>query len=245
MIDMKQVIAEHIASSDHLAKKHVHPRLMKMFQVGGMGTVFTRAEGPYLFDAEGNRWLDMLAGGGVMFIGRNHPTVRKAILDTVDTDTPNLCVVNASVLGGLVAGRLLDLAGGGFGKVVFANSGTEATDVAVRFARYATRRRRFLYLEGSFHGRSYAAVSLCGWKEMQDGSEPLMPVTTPIRPNDIEQLRRELSYGDVAGFILEPVQGMTCTVLTPQYLQAARELCTKHGTYLIADEVQTGLGRVA
>jgi len=244
MIDMKRVIEEHIHSSAHYAKKHVHPRLQKMFELGGMGAVFTRAQGPYLYDAEGTEYLDMLAGGGVFFIGRNHPTVQKAMVDTAAMDIPNLCVVNASVLGGLLAGKLLEKAGEPYGKVFYGNSGAEATELAVRFARFATRRRRFLFLEGAFHGRSYAAISLCGFKQMKEGMEPLLPVCTPIPPNDIKALRAELSRGDVAGLIYEACQGMTCEVMDPNWLREAERLCKQHGTLLIADEVQTGLCRL-
>lgn len=242
--DMKAMIQEHIHSSDHLSKKHVHPRLSGMLQLGGFNTVFTRAEGPYLYDQNGRKYLDLLAGGGVHFIGRNNPVVMQALRDVTELDAPNLCVVNSSILGGLLAEKLINMAGGGIGKVQFANSGTEATDVSMRYARYLTRRRRFLYLEGAFHGRSFAAISVCGFSQMKEGMDPLMPTVTPLRLNDIEQLRRELSKGDVAGLLYEAVQGMTCEVVDPAWLKEAEKLCNEYGTMLIADEVQTGLGRL-
>jgi ornithine--oxo-acid transaminase len=243
-IDMKALIEQHITSSDHLAKKHIHPRLVKMMAMGGMSIAFTKAQGPHLYDQEGTKYLDLLAGGGVHFIGRNHPVVNKALMDVLSMDIPNLCVVNSSVLGGLLAEKLTTLAGGNIGKVQFANSGTEATEVCIRFARFATRRRRFLYLEGAFHGRSYGAISLCGFKQMKEGMDPMMPTVTPIRMGDIEALRRELAREDVAGLFYEAVQGMTCEVADPAWLREAESLCRKHGTLLIADEVQTGLGRL-
>lgn len=244
MSGMKELIEAHINSSGHLAKKHVHPRLMKMFEMGAMGTVFNRAEGPYLYDTKGNRYLDMLAGGGVFFLGRNHPHVREAVADVASMDLPNLCVVNASVLGGLVAEKLIGLAGDHYGKVFFGNSGTEATDVCLRFARKVTGRRRFVYLQGAFHGRTYAAISVCGFEQMKQGMDPLMPICTPVRPNDIGALRRELEKGDVAAFIFEPVQGMTLTALDDAYMREAARLCKEHGTILVADEIQTGLARM-
>lgn len=241
--DYRSLIQEHLHSASHLNKRHIHPRLMKMFEIGGMNTAFSHAKDVYLYDGEGRRYLDYLAGGGVYFIGRNHPEVNDAVQAVLDLDLPNLCVVNASVLGGVVAERLLELAGPHLSKVVYANSGTEATDVSVRFARVATGRRRYLYLEGAFHGRSYAAISMCGFEEMRERQEPMMPTCTPIPPNDIAALRRELRRGDVAGFVYEPVQGMTGTVLNHGYLREARTLCDEYGTLMIADEVQTGLGR--
>lgn len=241
--DYRALIEGHLSSASHLSKRHVHPRLLKLFEVGGMNTAFSHAKDVYLYDSEGRRYLDFLAGGGVYFIGRNHPEVNNAIEAVVDMDLPNLCVVNASVLGGVVAEQLLELAGPHLTKVTYANSGTEATDVCVRFARVATGRRRYLYLEGAFHGRSFAAISMCGFEEMRERQEPLMPTCTPIPPNDIAALRRELRRGDVAGFIYEGVQGMTLTALDPGYLREARTLCDEYGTLMIADEVQTGFGR--
>ncbi|MDT5175200.1 MAG: 3-acetyloctanal aminotransferase, partial [Mycobacterium sp.] len=239
-----EFVEQHLHSSTHLSKRHVHPKLIQMFELAGMDAVFTRGSGAYLWTEDGRRYLDLLSGGGVHFIGRNHPKVREALRDVLDMDLPNLSVANASVLGGLVADRLLALAGPPFEKVVFANSGTEATEICVRFTRQATGRRRYLYLDGAFHGRTYAAISLCGFDEMKITADPLMPTCTPVPRNDIDALRRELAYGDVAAFVVEAVQGMTCEVVAAEYLREAEKLCAQHGTVLVMDEVQTGLGRL-
>jgi ornithine--oxo-acid transaminase len=239
---MKALIEQQFESAAGLNKRYVHPKLAKMFALAGMKALFDRGEGQYLWSGE-RRFLDFLSGGGIHYIGRNHPAVRQAITDVAGMDLPNITIVNPSLLGGLLAQRLIALAGDHYAKCFFGNSGTEAADLAMRFARYATRRRRFLYLEGSFHGRTFAAISACGFPELREGQEPMMPTCTAVRRNDIAQLRRELSYGDVAGFIFEPVQGMTCEVLDSAYLREAEALCQQSGTLLIADEVQTGLGR--
>jgi ornithine--oxo-acid transaminase len=236
-------IHDELLSASHLAKKHVHPRLAKMLELGGMNTVFSRARGAYLWDLEGRRYLDFVTGGGVHFIGRNHPRVLDAMRQALHPELPNLCLVNASALGGKVAERLLKLAGPGFGKVFFANSGSEAVDLALRFARYVTGRRRFLHLSGAFHGRTWGAISVNGWAEMKAGMDPLLPECTPLRRDDLSELERELDKGDVAAFVVEPVQGMTAEALDPLYLRRAAELCRRHGALLIADEIQTGLGR--
>jgi acetylornithine/succinyldiaminopimelate/putrescine aminotransferase len=233
-------VHEHLHSSTHLAKRHVHPRLLHMFEIAGMDVVFTRAKGAYLWTDDGREFLDMLTGGGVYFVGRNHPHVRAALHDVLDMDLPNLTAVNASVLGGLLAERLLNLAGPPFQKVVFANSGSEAVDICLRFTRQVTGRRRWLYLDGAFHGRTYGAISLCGFAEMKSGQEPLMPTCTSVPRDDIETLRRELAYGDVAALVVEAVQGMTCEAVSYEYLRAAEQLCERYGTVLVMDEVQTG-----
>lgn len=241
---IKTILDEHLTSSDHLSKKHIHPRLSKLFDMAGLNVAFVKGQGQYLYDIEGNRYLDLLSGGGVHFIGRNHPEVVGAVDEVNKRDLPNLCVVNASVLGGILAGKLLDMAGSGFTKVQYSNSGAEANEVAIRFARFCTRKRRFLHLQGAFHGRTYGAISLCGFHQMNEGMDPKMPTCTMITPNDIGELRRELSKGDVAGIFYEYCQGMTLTVLEHEYLHEMRRLCTEYGTMMIADEVQTGFGRL-
>lgn len=243
MSAFKDRIESFLTSSDNLSRRHIHPRLAKMFELGGMNKAFVRGEGQYLWDAEGERYLDLLAGGGVYFLGRNHPKINGALIDVLSMNLPNLCVVNASVMGGMVAGKLLEHGGPQFTKVVFANAGSESTEVALRFARQVTRRRRFLYLDGAFHGRSYGAISVCGWEPMRKGIDPAMPTCTPIKRNDIAMLRRELKMGDVAGVIFEPLQGMTGELLDAAYLREAENLCEQHGTLLIADEIQSGLCR--
>lgn len=243
MSDFQNTIREHMSSASHLTRRHIHPRLLQMFELAGIDAVFTRAEGPWVWDAKGIRYLDLLAGGGVHFLGRNHPDVNQALTDLLSMDLPNMSVVNASPLGGLLASRLIGLADDRFSKVVFANSGSESNEVALRFARQCTGRRRFLYLDNAFHGRSYGAISVCGFAEMRERAEPLLPTCTPVRVNDIASLRKELRYGDVAALILEPVQGMTGMPLDRGFLREAENLCNQYGTLLIVDEVQTGLGR--
>ena len=244
MTSVKEMVEQHLNSADHLSKKHVHPRMLKMMEMAGMNVAFSRAEGPYFYDGEGNRYLDLLSGGGVYFIGRHHPEVREAVGAVNEMDIPNLSVINASALGGLLAGQILELMGPGFSKVQYSNSGSESNEVALRFARFCTRRRRFLFLKGAFHGRTYGAISMCGFDEMKEGMDPRMPTCTPIGPNDLDELRYELSKGDVAAFFYEACQGMTLTTLEIDYLREARRLCDEYGTLLVADEVQTGFARM-
>jgi acetylornithine/succinyldiaminopimelate/putrescine aminotransferase/choline dehydrogenase-like flavoprotein len=243
MMDISQILEEQLTDSVEMSKKYGHPRMVRMFEIGGINTRFLRAEGQYLFDAEDMPYLDLCSGGGVFIIGRNHPVVNAALKGVLEQDLPNLTVVNPSILSGLLAKELLEVTGPGYSKVLFSNSGTESTDLALRFARFITRRRRFVYLHGAFHGRTYAASSVCGFEAMREGMEPLMPTCTPIHGGDLGQLRRELSRGDVAAFIFEPVQGMTLDVMDAGYMREAEALCRRYGTVMIADEVQCGLAR--
>ena len=241
---IKGLLDEHLSSSDHLSKKHIHPRLSKMFDLAGLNVAFTKASGSYLYAQNGQRYLDLLSGGGVHFIGRKHPEVTGAIAEVNGRDLPNLCVVNASILGGILAGQLLDMAGPGFTKVQYSNSGAEANEVAIRFSRFCTRKRRFLHMQGAFHGRTYGAISLCGFHQMNEGMDPKLPTCTMITPNDLQELRYELEKGDVAGVFYEYCQGMTLTVMEKEYLREMRRLCTEYGAMMIGDEVQTGFARL-
>ena len=154
---------------------------------------------------------------------------------------------DVSLLAGLVAERLVDRTGGHLEKVLFTNSGSETTEAALKFARRVTGRTRFLYLEGDFHGVTFGALSVTdtgeSLKKMSQGFGPLVPGCLRIRREDADQLAEELNRGDVAAVILEPVQGATVKPLSAEYLRKVRDLCTGHGTILIADEVLTGLGR--
>jgi len=241
---IKSLLDEHLTSSDHLSKKHIHPRLSKLFDLAGLNVAFTRGAGSYLYDKDGNDFLDLLSGGGVHYVGRNHPEINAAISEVATRELPNLCVVNASVLGGILAGQLLELAGPGFTKVQYSNSGAEANEVAIRFARFCTRKRRFLHMQGAFHGRTYGAISLCGFHQMNEGMDPKLPTCTMITPNDLRELRSELEKGDVAAVFYEYCQGMTLTVMDKEYLREMRRLCTEYGALMVGDEVQTGFGRM-
>lgn len=242
-MNYRDLIDQQVHSGGHLSKKHVHPKMQKLFEVGGFNAVFQKSSGQYCWDMEGNRFLDLLSGGGVFLCGRNHPYIHQAVIDSLSLDAPNLSIVNTSMLSGLLAERLLNICGPHYSKVLFSNTGSEVMDLTVRFARFVTRRRRFVSLEGAFHGRTYATASMAGSASLRDGMEPLLPTVTPVRPNDIDQLEREISKGDVAGFFFEPVQGMTGVVMDHDYLRQAQELCDHYGTIMVADEVQTGLCR--
>lgn len=231
-------IEEYLAQAP-APKQHIHPKLGALVGEGR----FVSGEGTVLVDADGNRTLDLIGGGGTTFLGRNHPRVTRACRDLLEMDLPNLSIVNASLLGGQVAGMLLERTNGQMGKVIYANSGTESTDVMIRFARFVTKRRRFLYLQGGFHGRSFGAISVCGFPELREGAGPFMPECTAIKPNDLRALRRELKQGDVAGFILEPVQRLTGLALDRGYMREAEILCRQAGVLLLADESHSGLGR--
>jgi acetylornithine/succinyldiaminopimelate/putrescine aminotransferase len=200
-----------------------------------------RAEGAYFWDQEGNRYLDFLAGFGVYGVGRNHPIVRQALHDVLDAELADMVQFDLPLLPGLVAEQLLQRAPG-LDRVYFCNSGSEAVETALKFARRATGRRRIVFCDHAYHGLTAGALSVNGAKEFRKGFDPLFN-DTAVPFGDLDALERELRRGDVAAYLIEPIQGKGVNIAPPGFLRAAKQLLEKHGALLICDEVQTGIGR--
>jgi ornithine--oxo-acid transaminase len=225
-----------------LHTRHLNEQMVRVLKTIGFDVRFRTGRGQYLFDPEGNRYLDLLSGWGVFAIGRNHPALRETLKGVLDSDLPNLVQMDVSALAGALAERLLAHVPY-LEKVFFANSGTEGVEAALKFARAATGRPGIVYCDHAFHGLSYGALSINGDPTFRDGFEPLLPGCVEVPFNDLDALERVLVARDVAAFVVEPIQGKGVNLPDEGYLQGAAELCRKHGTLLIADEVQTGIGR--
>ncbi|TXC94823.1 aspartate aminotransferase family protein [Streptomyces sp. ISID311] len=239
--DLTGLLAERGTEGYELHARHLNHQLPRMLRTIGFDKVYERAEGAYFWDTEGQDYLDMLAGFGVMGLGRHHPVVRQALHDVLDAGLADLTRFDCQPLPGLLAERLLSHAPH-LDRVFFGNSGTEAVETALKFARYATGRPRILYCTHAFHGLTTGSLSVNGEDGFRDGFAPLLP-DTAIELGDLAALERELKRGDVAGFVVEPVQGKGVHPAPPGFLRAAQELLHRHKALLIADEVQTGLGR--
>ncbi|WP_030553985.1 aspartate aminotransferase family protein [Streptomyces exfoliatus] len=239
--DVRALLAERGGERYELHAKYLNHQLPRMLHTIGFDKVYERAEGAHFWDADGVDHLDMLAGFGVMGLGRHHPVVRKALHDVLDAQLADLTRFDCQPLPGLLAERLLAHSPH-LDRVFFGNSGTEAVETALKFARYATGRPRVLYCSHAFHGLTTGSLSVNGEKGFRDGFAPLLP-DTAIELGDLDALERELRGGDVAAFVVEPIQGKGVHEAPPGFLRAAQELLHRHGALLIADEVQTGLGR--
>jgi ornithine--oxo-acid transaminase len=240
--DILKELADRAGESFALHEKYLNPQMVRVLKTIGFDRHYTRAEGQYLFDGAGTRYLDLLAGFGVFALGRNHPTVKKAILDVLDADLPNLVQMDASLLSGLLAERLLAHVPGQ-DKVFFCNSGTEAVEAAIKLSRAATRRSKLVFCDHAFHGLTMGALTMNGDASFRAGFGPLLPDATRVPWNDPEALEAALAGNDVAAFFVEPIQGKGVNLPSPGYLQAAARLCKKYGALLVVDEVQSGLGR--
>lgn len=225
-----------------LHARHLNEQMVRVLQTIGYDVGFTRGTGQYLFDRQGAKYLDLLSGWGVFAVGRNHPDVRRALESVLDADLPGLVQMDVPVLAALLAKELLRHAPY-MQKVFFANSGAEAVEAAMKFARGATGRARILFCDHAFHGLSYGALSMNGDRIFRDGFGPLLPDVAPVPFNDLGALEAALRSRDVAAFFVEPIQGKGVNMPAPDYLKRAAELCRRHGALFVADEIQTGLGR--
>jgi acetylornithine/succinyldiaminopimelate/putrescine aminotransferase len=242
--DLKEIVAARLGENYNLHERHLNRTLVAAQRVIGFDKVYARAEGAYLYDMDDRDYLDFLSGYSVYNMGRNHPVVKQAIRDVLEMDLPNMVQMDCSLLSGLLAEAITKRTPAHLDAVFFCNSGTEAIEGALKFARAATRRKRVLSLESAFHGLSLGSLSLMGCDSFTEGFGPLMDEwDTRIALDDIHSLGRELAKGDVAAFVIEPVQGKGCKTPRGDCYVRAQELCRKHGTLLISDEIQTGLGR--
>ena len=208
--DFIQWLRQHESRAYDLHNEHVNPVFVKMLKTIGFDKRYVRGEGCHLWDAEGNKYLDLLTGWGVFALGRNHPKVKSILRQLLDEDLPNLVRMNCSTLSGLVAEKLTGHAGGGLSRVFFCNSGTESVEGAIKFARCATGRQEIVYTDHAFHGLTTGALSINGADFFRERFGDLLPGTRKVPFNDLEALERALASKKAAAFILEPVQGKSC-----------------------------------
>jgi acetylornithine/succinyldiaminopimelate/putrescine aminotransferase len=221
--------------------KYLNPQMAKVVHSVGMDREWKSASGCYLFDANGDKYLDYLSGFGVFGLGRNHPVVRRALHDVIDADLADMVQFDTPVLAGLLGEALIERAPF-LDRVYMCNSGTEAVEAAIKFARAATGKSRVIHCDHAFHGLTAGSLSLNGAREFRDGFGPLLPGGM-VPFGHLAALRAALAEGDVAALIVEPVQGKGVQVAPPRYLAEARELLHNNGALLICDEVQAGIGR--
>jgi predicted acetylornithine/succinylornithine family transaminase len=206
---------------------------------------FVRGQGVRLWDADGREYLDLLSGIGVAALGHAHPALTRAITDQAQTllHTSNLFY---HPYQGQLAERLANLSG--LQRAFFCNSGTEAVEACLKFARryWHTKgepRAEFIALEESFHGRTFGSLSVTSDEHYRAPFEPLLPTVKFVPVNEPNAIKAAVTRS-TAAIIAEPVQGEGgVRPLTPAFAAAIAEACSKTGALLIADEVQSGLGR--
>jgi len=209
---------------------------------GRLPRVIVRGEGCYLYDAEGNKILDMFPGWAVSGLGHCHPKVVAALRKQAG-ELLHIDNTFYSEPQGQLAKLLSERAFGG--KSFFCNSGAEANEAAMKLARLYTAKEKYKFItaEGSFHGRTFATVTATAQPKYHEGFLPLLPGFVYIPFNDVAALESAFS-DEVAAVMVEPIQGEGgINVATEDFLQAIRRLCDENGAVMILDEVQTGMGR--
>jgi acetylornithine aminotransferase len=200
-------------------------------------------DGPYLYATDGSRYLDMFGGIAVNALGYNHPKVNKAIVDQISR---YIHVSNMFYQGPQIelAGLLLDASR--FARVFFTNSGTEAIEGALKLARKwgkDSMKKRVFGLTDSFHGRTFGAMSLTGRDKYREGYEPFLPNTGILKFNDVSDLESNVGP-DTLALVLEFIQGEGgINLVSEEYITRLTSLRRQHGFLVIADEIQSGLGR--
>jgi ornithine--oxo-acid transaminase len=240
--DIREMLARREAERYSLHSQHLNEMMVRVLRTLGFDVGFQCGQGQYLFDRSGDRYLDLLSGFGVFGIGRNHPLVQTALTQVLASDLANLVQMDVSLLAGLLAERLLRFVPF-LDKVFFANSGSEAVEAAIKFARRATGRPGIVYCDHAFHGLTYGSLSANGDEIFRQGFGPFLPGFSSIPFNDLAALEKALTGRNAAAFLVEPIQGKGVNLPDELYLRGAQALCRKYGTLFVADEIQTGLGR--
>ena len=230
----------------HPYARYVAPYRSALYGHLGLDKRFVRGEGCYLFDEHGDRYLDMVAQFGALPFGSNPPAIWRALIEVRDRGAPSFVNPALMDVAGELAERLVRVAPPGLRHVTFANSGTEAVEVALKLARSATGRNGILSTSNAFHGLTLGSMSATGREVFQKGFGAPVPGFDRVAYGDAEALKSALSArpGYYAGFIIEPIQGEGGIVEPPAgYLHAVQHACREAGVVLVMDEVQTGLGR--
>jgi acetylornithine/succinyldiaminopimelate/putrescine aminotransferase/predicted amino acid dehydrogenase len=235
---------EREAPNEHPFGTYVNPPLMALLRAARMDKRYVRGAGCWLWDDAGTRYLDFTAAYGALPFGFNPPEIWDSVFSVAANMVPSFVQPSALDAAGELAACLVALAPAGLRRVTFANSGAEAVEVAIKIARSRTKRARIVSTDSGFHGKTLGALSATGRDVYQRPFGAPVPGFDRVPYGDLDSLERAVSADDVAAFIVEPIQGEGGIHEAPNgYLAAAHDVCRRHGTLLIVDEVQTGLGR--
>jgi ornithine--oxo-acid transaminase len=241
--DVADLLESRAGDAMALNQRYLNPQLGRVIKTLGFDREWAHGRGSLLIDREGNEYLDLLSGYGVFALGRSHPYVKEQLGRVLAADPPSLPQLGVTTLAGVLAERLVELTPESLDAAVLCSSGTEAVEGALKLARAATGRPRIIYCERGFHGLTFGAVSVNGNEEFRERFGPFLPGCDAVPFGDLSALEAELEHGDVAAFIVEPVQGKGVYPAPDGYLEGASRACREAGALLICDEVQIGLGR--
>lgn len=223
-------------------EKYINPAQAKLFRFMGLASVEGHAEGWIITDSEGKQFIDCLGGYGMFALGHRNPEVIAAVEAELHKMPMSGKVLFNRPMADL-AEKLAEITPGDLQYSFFVNSGTEAVEGCLKVARLATKRKKFIAAKNAFHGKTFGSLTATGRDLFRDPFKPLLDNFTHVEYGEIDALA-EVIDDETAAVILEPVQGEGGIIVPPEgYLKAVRELCDQYGVLLIADEVQTGIGR--
>ena len=206
------------------------------------GITFVKGEAAYLITQSGEKYLDLGSNYGVNIFGYRHPTITNALHKQLD-NLVNLHGSFGSDVRNRAAEKLINKCGGKLSRIFFSNSGAEAIEAALKFARAATGKTHFIAMKNAYHGKTLGALSATSGDKYKKMFAPLLWNFEFVEHGNIEPLEKAIDT-DVAAFIVEPIQGEGGIYTPPaDYLQKVRKICDKHNILLILDEIQTGCGR--
>jgi acetylornithine/succinyldiaminopimelate/putrescine aminotransferase/predicted amino acid dehydrogenase len=238
--------SEDEGEGEHAFTAFVNPHLGQRIQQIRLDKRFVRGTGGELYDEQGRRYLDFVAGYGALPFGHNPPEIWDALMSVRDRELPGFVQPALLSTAGELARRLVAIMPPGLRYVTFTNSGAEAVEAAVKLCRVATGRLGILSTNGGFHGKTLGALSATGNVRYQKSFGAPAPFFEKVPYGDAEAVRRELGRcpGHYAAFIVEAIQGEGGIVEPPPgYLAAVQEVCRSAGVLFVVDEVQTGFGR--
>ncbi|HLJ62000.1 MAG TPA: aminotransferase class III-fold pyridoxal phosphate-dependent enzyme [bacterium] len=231
-----------VADTIERYRRYVNPGLARLFKFGGSETIEWAAEDCIVWDAHGREYVDCACGPAIFNVGHRHPRVLAAVRDQLDR-MPMSVRTMPSAAPAELAERLAALAPGDLQYSFFCNSGAEAVEGALKLARLTTGRPGFVAMQEAFHGKTLGALSATGREYYRGPFGPLVPGFTHVPFGDADAVERAVGP-DTAAVILEPIQGEAGVIVPPPgYLRRVREICDRRRVLLIADEIQTGLGR--
>ncbi len=227
----------------HLTNRQLFLRHLALPSVDEEAPEIVKAEGIYLYDIDGNQYVDLVSGVSVSNTGHGHPRIIDAIKKQLD-EHMHLMVYGKYIQSTQVrlARKLADLLPDNLQSVYFVNSGSEAIEGALKLAKRITGRTGLVACRNAYHGSTHGALSLLGDEEMKYAYRPLLPDTALIRYNSLEDL--QMLTENTAAFLIEPIQAEAGIILPDEgYLKAVRKRCNEVGCMLIFDEIQMGFGR--
>ncbi len=225
-----------------LYAEHLNPGLARLMKFAGLEVVESHAEGVWVYDHDGNRYLDFLGGFGAFNFGHRHPAIVAAVKTQLDKMPLSSRVLFNEVQAELAA-QLAALTPGDLRFCFFCHSGAEAVEACLKFARLATGRPKIVAMQNAYHGKTLGALSASGREVYRQPFEPLLDWFVHVPFGDTDALAQVVDE-QTAAVIVEPIQGEGGVIVPPDdFLPTVRKICDQVGALLIADEVQTGLGR--